>query len=211
MLSIRNTFARSGEMSNASNLLLVFSCSVIIKAESDTERRLNTARTVCGRICDSHQTQKITLQQVVLCLGATCLAALFGIQQQPGSSASSLSMGPQHLFPLLCRNFLYLARSWTPSICVQVTVCNSLRAINSIISKVMFLFSLLFLCCCSCFFQMTVVENMIQLGRTTKHFSPGLLNVMSSLCMLLTHCVARSENYLSFSEATGRNKERVQS
>lgn len=56
MLSIRNTFARSGEMSNASNLLLVFSCSVTIKVENGAERRLNTARTVCGRICDSHQT-----------------------------------------------------------------------------------------------------------------------------------------------------------
>lgn len=56
MLSIRNTFARSGEMSNASNLLLVFSCSVIIKVENGAERCLNTARTVCGRICDSHQT-----------------------------------------------------------------------------------------------------------------------------------------------------------
>lgn len=29
----------------------------------------------------------------------------------PSSSASSLSMGPRHLFPLLCWNFLYLARS----------------------------------------------------------------------------------------------------
>lgn len=29
--------------------------------------------------------------------------------------------------------------------------------------------------------QKTILENMIQLGRTTKHFSPGHLNVMPSL------------------------------
>lgn len=75
-----------------------------------------------------------------LCLGATCLTALFGIQQQPSSLASSLSMGPQHLFPLLCRNFLYLARSWTLSIGVQFNVSNSLREIRSVLSDVVIYF-----------------------------------------------------------------------
>lgn len=64
-------------------------------------------------------------QSVVLCPGVTSLAALFGIQQQPGSLASSLSVGPQHLFPLLCRNFLYLAGSRTLAKGAQVTVSNS--------------------------------------------------------------------------------------
>lgn len=34
MLTIRNTFGRSGEMSNPSDLLLVFSCSVFINVEN---------------------------------------------------------------------------------------------------------------------------------------------------------------------------------
>lgn len=113
-----------------------------------TERgEILCGRQFVGGIGDSHQTQKIALQQVVLCLGATCLAALFGIQQQPSSLASSLSMGPQHLFPLLCRNFLYLARSWTLSIGAQVSVSNSLREMNSIFSSVIFHFLLLLLSC----------------------------------------------------------------
>lgn len=123
-------------------LLPVFACSVIIKVGKLSEAaRSRIGNPVRGRIVDSHQTQKMTLQQGVWCFGATCLAALFGIQQLPSSWASSLSVGPQHLFPLLYRNFLFLARNWTLSICVQITV--SLRAINSIIFKVVFLFFLL--------------------------------------------------------------------
>lgn len=170
------------------------------------ESVLNSVRNpVRGRNVDSRQTQKMTLQQVVLCFGATCLTALFGIQQLPGSLASSLSVGPQHLFPLLYRNFLYLARSWTLSICAQITV--SLRAINSVILKVIFLFSSAVAQVWGGFFFFVIFvqfflsrrqwkENMIQLGRTTKHFSPGLLNVTLSPCMLLTRCIAKSANYL---------------
>lgn len=179
-------------------LLPVFACSVIIKVGKLSEAaRSRIGNPVRGRIVDSHQTQKMTLQQGVWCFGATCLTALFGIQQLPSSWASSLSVGPQHLFPLLYRNFLYLARNWTLSICVQITV--SLRAINSIIFKVVFLFFLLpFLSfALLCFFQTTIEENIIQLGRTAKRFSPGLLNVMLSPCMLLTRCAAKSANYLA--------------
>ena len=123
LLSIRNTFERSGEMSNAQRFLPVFSCSRFIRTG---ERHWILLRNTDfgGKvivISKSHNSR------FVLWLGASCLTALFGIQQQPGSLASSLSVGPQHLFPLLCRNFLYLARSWTLSIGVQVNVCSSVK------------------------------------------------------------------------------------
>lgn len=42
-------------------------------------------------------------------------------------------------------------------------------------------FFFFFFCSCS-FVQKTILEKMIQLGRTTKHFSPGHLSVMLSCC-----------------------------
>ncbi len=99
-----------------------------------------------------------------------CLTALFGIQRQPSSLASSLSMGPQHLFPLLCGNFLYLARSWALVWCAG-------QCFYQFKSDKLFSFLLLLLLSCS----KDSIRKKIQLGRTTKHFSPGHVNVRLSL------------------------------
>lgn len=90
-------------MSNASNLLPVFSCSAIIKVENSPEYCLNYVGETVIRLRKSHNSRLFCalVQRVSL--------PYLAFSSNP---ASSLSMGPQHLFPLLCRNFLYLARSW---------------------------------------------------------------------------------------------------
>lgn len=119
-------------------------------------------------------------------LSSTCLTALFGIQQQPSDLASSLSTGPQHLFPLLCRNFLYLARSWAQL--GHRSICIGLK--ESIFFDVIFLLNF---CHCSVVIK-TISESINELGRTAKPFS-GHLNVML-LLSCYSQCVARIANYL---------------
>lgn len=54
LLSIRNTWGRSGEMSNTSNLLPVFSCSLIIEVGNSPECYLSTGKLLVGdRLWDS--------------------------------------------------------------------------------------------------------------------------------------------------------------
>lgn len=163
-------------MSNASNLLLVFSCSFWLNHKK-AQNSFNIHKSIswstdCGGISDSHQTRKTALTVacfVPWCSMSHCLiwnsaaTRLFGFVTLWALSTCSLycvrifyiwqEVG---LFQLVCMSlFFMISKSW------------------ALISSM--LFSQI-ICCCWLFFKWW--HDSRSRGRTMQHFSPGYLNVM---------------------------------
>lgn len=162
-------------MSNASNLLLVFSCSTLLKHTKKAQKIFDTQKNifwsgVCGGISDSHQTWKTALTVacfVPWCSMSHCLiwhsaaTRLFGFVTLCGPSAPVPSIVLEFsIFGKKLGSF-----NWCTGLCFF----HDFKKL-SFNSSVIFLNHLLLLTCSD--------DDMIQHGRTMQHFSPGYLNVM---------------------------------
>lgn len=93
-------------MSNAQNLLPVFSCSFFFFSIKVNAPQKCDATVPSDRRTENHRTV------VCLCVGTVCLAALFGIRQTPGSFGFVTFCGPSAPVPPIVPEFSIFGLKW---------------------------------------------------------------------------------------------------
>lgn len=165
-------------MSNASNLLLVFSCSAIIKVENSPEYCLNAEKCCAGDSLWGNRWQSSDPRNTVGCFVPWCNVSHCLIWHSAATQLFGFVTfyGPSAPVPPIVPEFSIFGKK-LDSLNWCVGQYNEKWTVYSPALYLCFFFTPVV----AQLFKKTILENMIHLGRTMKHFSPGHLNVMLSL------------------------------